>query len=176
MFFKIHGQIQYEINGIDMPMTDITKSSVVLNESKLILQSVDVANRTPEQLSDDLYGTPMYFWTILLINNVIDPFTDWYMIEDHLYDYTIRLYGEENILKVRYFRDTVKEEIVTGDDDARYREMMDNDEQLPEHIEYVTNLDHEKILNNLKKTVKVIPKLNINQFVENTKSALRGQI
>lgn len=175
MFFKIHGQIQYEVNGNEMPLTDITKTSIIIDSTKVVLQSVDVNARTPEQLSDDIYGDPKYFWTILLINNIINPFIDWYMIEDHLYDYAIRLYGEDHILDVKYFENTDTKEIITGDDAERFLEMMENDIPLPEYIMYVTNLDYEKIKNENKKIVNIIPPSSINRFVEDVKSILKGR-
>lgn len=176
MFFKNHGQIQYDIIGNEMPLTDITKTSIIIDTSKIVLQSVDVSSRTPEQIADDLYGNPQYFWTILLINNIIDPFIDWHMMEDQLYEYCIRIYGsEENMMKVKYFEDNVRDEIVTGDESTRYFEMMENDEPLPEHIMYVTFYDYEKIINEKKKIINVIPPSSITRFVEDTKAILRGK-
>lgn len=32
---------------------------------------------TPEIISDKVYGTPEYHWTILLFNDIIDPYDDW---------------------------------------------------------------------------------------------------
>lgn len=175
MFFKIHGQVQYDINGAEMPLTDITKTSIIIDTSKIVLQSVDVNARTPEQLSDDIYGDPKYFWTILLINNIINPFIDWYMIEDHLYDYAVRLYGEDHILDIKYFENTDTKEIIVGDEANKFLEMMENDIPLPEYIMYVTNLDYEKIKNENKKIVNVIPASSINRFVEDVKSMLKGR-
>lgn len=175
MFFKYHGEIQYNIFGNDFQMTDITKSSVSLNASKNSLQQISVNSRTPEQVAADIYNDPKLYWTILYINNVVDPFLDWHMMEDQLYEYCIRLYTEEGMQNVRYFENRLTKEIITGDEATSYYEMMENDIQLPEHINYVTNYAYEQLKNESKKMIKVIPPAMISKFVEEFKSKLKGK-
>lgn len=175
MFFKYHGIVQYNIMGQDVPMTNMTKASIVIDNSKNLFQTINVDSRTPEQVADDLYGDPKLYWTILFVNNIIDPFIDWYMMEDQLERYCIRIYGsEENIMKVRYFENTVKNEIINGDEAEQYYQMMEDHILLPEDINYVTNLDYEKMLNENKKSIRIIPPQMITKFVETFKNSLKG--
>lgn len=176
MFFKYHGQIQYEIFGTEFPLTDITKSSITFDKSKIVMKTINVDSRTPEQVAEDEYDDPELFWTILLVNNIVDPFIGWYMMEDHLYEYCIRIYGsEENMLKVKYFKNTDTDEIITGDEANTFHEMYNNSEQLPENIDFVRHYDYEQLVNNQKKVIKVIPKQLITKFVEDFKSSLKGK-
>ena len=176
MFFKFHDTLQYDIFGTEYPLTDITKSSITFDKSKIVLKTINVDSRTPEQVAEDEYGDPFLYWTILIINNIVDPFLDWYMMEDHLYEYCIRIYGnEENMLKVRYFKDRYTEEIITGDDATVFQAMHDRGEALPENIDFVRNYDYEQLKNNQRKVIKVIPKQLITKFVEDFKSSLKGK-
>lgn len=175
MFFKYHDTIQYDVFGTEYPLTDITKSSITFDKSKLVMKTINVNSRTPEQIAEDEYDDPLLFWTILLANNIVDPFIDWYMMEDHLYDYCIRIYGEEGMLQIRYFINTDTQEIITGDEEMTFREMVENEIPLPENIDFVRHYDYEIFKNNNKKVIKVIPKQLITKFVEDFKSSLKGK-
>ena len=35
---------------------------------------------TPESISYDFYDTVEFYWTILLVNEIIDPYHDWALI------------------------------------------------------------------------------------------------
>lgn len=47
---------------------------------------------TPEIISDKIYGTPDYHWTILLFNDVIDPYYEWNMSSETMSEYMIENY------------------------------------------------------------------------------------
>lgn len=47
---------------------------------------------TPMSLSSKLYGTPKYYWVLMQINNIINPYTDWFMNSNMLRNYTIKKY------------------------------------------------------------------------------------
>lgn len=174
MFFKSHGNIPYNIFGNEYNMSDLTKSSITLDRTFSVLQSVNVESRTPENMAADIYGDPKLYWTILYVNNIVDPFIDWYMMEDQLEEYCNRIYGD-NILKIRYFIDKVTGEIITGSAAEPFYEMLENDIILPENIDYVTNFDYEKAINENKKVVKIVPKQFITKFVEDFKKSLKGK-
>lgn len=174
MFFKAHGTIPYNMFGNEYEMTDLTKSTLTIDKTLSSLISVSVNSRTPEEMADDIYGNPKLYWTILLVNNIIDPFIDWHMPDDQLEEYCKRIYGDD-MLKIRYFINTITREIFADESATRYYYMMDNNIVLPEDIEYVRNYDYEILKNENKKTVSVIPKEYIARFVEDFKSTLKGQ-
>ena len=175
MFFKIHKEIQYEIFGQEFPMTDLTKTSINVNKGTSHLQHVNVDARTPEQLADDIYNDPKLYWVILYINNIVDPFSDWYMMEDHLYNYCIRKYGsEENMMKVKYFKNRNTDEVITGDEAKQYHIMVDNSQLLPEHIDYYNYYMDEQLRNEGRKVIKVVPPALITKFVDDFKKLING--
>lgn len=47
----------------------------------------------PEQIADRVYGDSSYAWVILLTNDIIDPYYDWYRSEQSVQDYIQKKYG-----------------------------------------------------------------------------------
>lgn len=174
MFFKAHKEIQYYIDGDYHTMTNLTKSSLIINKERTVLKSIAVNARTPEQVAFDEYEDARLFWTILYVNNIIDPFTEWYMPPDQLYEYSINKYGsEEELYKVRYFINRNEKSIIVGVEAERFFEMISNGERLPEFIDPIDNLGHERNLNENRNVIKIIPKENITRFVEHFKKTLK---
>lgn len=60
---------------------------------------------TPESLSKKFYNNPQYYWTPLVINNIIDPYSEWAMPPDILERFTAKKYKDgKNLKKVdRHF-------------------------------------------------------------------------
>jgi hypothetical protein len=57
---------------------------------------------TPEQISNKTYGSPDWYWTILLINNIIDLTNDW-PLSDYELDQSIdKKYGDDQD-KIRFW-------------------------------------------------------------------------
>lgn len=173
MFFTYQGSTQYPIDSDTYKMTDITNTAIISNFNNSILQSVSVNGRSPEQMADDIYGDSSLFWTILYINNVVDPFIDWYMTDSQLYSYCIRIYGESNIYKTRYFKNISTGEYISGDSASIFFTMQSNNQDLPEYITAITNYNHEELKNIKKSQVKIIPKSYISRFVDDYKKALK---
>lgn len=171
--FKYHKEIDYVVDEEVHRMTNLTKTNIVLNRDKTLLQSIRVDSRTPEQVAHDIYGDAKLFWTILFVNNVIDPFTEWYMSSEQLYDYCVNKYGEDKMYDVIYFMDRNTKDVITGDDANRYFDMLSNNQILPEHIDGVNSFDHEQATNENRNVITVIPKGNITRFVEMYKKGLK---
>lgn len=174
MFFKAHQTVQYVVDGETHTMTNLTKSSLIINKEKTLLKSIIVDSRTPEQVAYAEYDDPKLYWTILYVNNIVDPFTEWYMPQDQLYEYALNKYGSvDEMYKVRYFINRTTKDVITGADAFVYYEMLENGQLLPEDIDGVTNYDHELNINENRNVIKIIPKSNITKFVEHFKKTLK---
>ena len=49
-----------------------------------------------EHVSFELYRNVEFYWTILLINDVIDPYHDWLMSAEDLRNFVIQKYGSQS--------------------------------------------------------------------------------
>jgi len=171
--FKYHKEIDYSIDGEIHRMTNLTKTNLILNRDKTLLQSIRVDSRTPEQIAYEVYGDAKLFWTILFVNNIIDPFTEWYMTSDQLYDFCKDKYGEDKMYNVIYFMDRSTKQVITGEDADRFFEMIKNNQILPENIDGVNYFEHEQTINENRNVITIIPKQNISKFVEMYKKMLK---
>lgn len=53
-------------------------------------------NPRPELLSEQIYGRPDYWWLILVINDVVDPFNGWIKDEDQMMRWLSQRYEDPN--------------------------------------------------------------------------------
>lgn len=47
----------------------------------------------PEHIAERIYGDPEYHWIILLTNNIIDPYHDWYKSDASMEEYVAKKYS-----------------------------------------------------------------------------------
>lgn len=62
-------------------------------------------NETPEIVSEKLYGTPMYHWVIMLLNERFDYINDWPLSSTQLQSYVVAKYGAGNELSPHHYVD-----------------------------------------------------------------------
>ena len=76
--FEKFSKINYSLNGQTLQFTDIFKS-VKLNKDDLtyIKESTNTENLRSDQISNTIYQDPNLFWSVFLINGVMNPFQDW---------------------------------------------------------------------------------------------------
>jgi hypothetical protein len=60
---------------------------------------------TPEQVSNKQYGSPEWYWTILILNNIIDVKNDW-PVSDYELDVSIEKKYGENQDKIKFWETT----------------------------------------------------------------------
>ena len=91
--FQMHPKIQYQ----GEQLRDITRQARVLQvvrESDYYSSSYIVQEgETPISLAQDFYNDPNLFWIILNLNNMINPWTDWFMDQLTLNEFTKTKYN-----------------------------------------------------------------------------------
>jgi len=64
-----------------------------ISPTKSIYQPYTVKNgERPDQISYNLYGDEQYYWVILLINDIVDYYSDWPLSQYELDEYVIKKY------------------------------------------------------------------------------------
>lgn len=101
---------------------------------------------TPEIISEMFYGTPMYHWIIMLVNERFDYINDFPMIPASLEVYIADKYGSA-IYDIHHY-ETADGYIVNSD----YVNPQGIADALP-----VTNYDYEYAQNETKRRIKIIP-------------------
>lgn len=76
--FEKFSKINYSLNGQTLQFTDIFKS-IRLNKDNLtyIKTATNTENLRSDQISNRIYQDSNLFWSIFLLNGVVNPFKDW---------------------------------------------------------------------------------------------------
>lgn len=81
--FQDYPQIEYKQLGRNFFVKDLTRRAVFFDDIKkdftIVAEYRIEEGETPTSLAQDFYDNPELFWTILYINNIVDPFFDWPM-------------------------------------------------------------------------------------------------
>lgn len=128
-----------------------------LNDASLFTPYNAKDEETPEVISYNFYGTVAYHWVIALINGKYDYLNDYPRSELVLREYVVEKYGTLN--KVHHYED------LNGN-------WVDN---LPGGAEFkipVTVLEYEKKENESKRTMKILRKELLTEFVNTYESAI----
>lgn len=148
MYFEKFPQIYHPvtINGVKQytVLKDITFNVRMVKEflsNITLFDSYDIVDdETPEIISEKLYGTPLYHWIIMLVNERYDYAADFPLSYNRLVEYVKSKYGEDNINTIHHYEN--EDGFVVNSD-------------YPLAIP-VTNMEHEETVNETKRTIKVI--------------------
>jgi hypothetical protein len=86
-----------ESGNIDIILKNITTRIVrkesLIDDKSIFYKYFIREGQTIESISNELYGTPIYYWTIMLINNRLDRFYDFPLDYGIFEDYIVDKYG-----------------------------------------------------------------------------------
>lgn len=137
-----------------------------------------VQGERPEDLSYIEYGKVEYHWIILLANNVINPYTDWYMSQWELDAYIDNKYDDPN--DINHFLDVTDPKNPRRCDGYEfkhyYNELKVLQNPLPQYISPVTHTQYESEKNFEKFEVRVIDKRYIIDIVKQFESLMERQL
>jgi hypothetical protein len=111
----------------------------------------------PEDVAYKLYGDPKLYWTILLVNNIIDPYNDWFVPSEVLEEFTAEKYGAEQVDSAHHWVLPDRPEVCVEYDAAK----LANGE-----IIQISNKEHEELLNDTRQFIRVVRSDNIKDFVK----------
>lgn len=145
-----------------------------------------------ESLSHKFYKDPMYYWSILLVNDIIDPYTEWAMPTDVLEVFVAKKYlnGVQQQLTdgtmytvphssgvggIHHFFNVQTGRVCDDLEDEYYRGLWErNPQKVGNNILPVTNFEYEREVNlERRKIILVIPS-QIISFQEDFNKMLRG--
>ena len=167
MFFKNVPRTLYNIDGNNIVIPDLFRR--VAPNDKIVdatLQNHYIVRdgETPEKISFDFYDTVEFYWTILIVNNIIDPYHDWPRESTELYNYTVQKYGLENINNVNHYVLTSDKTIRTTFDSAK---LSSGD------ITAVTNLEYERDYNEKKRKIQLLKPAIVRDFANQFRGMIR---
>lgn len=160
----------------------------------LIFESYIVKDKdTIESISHDIYNSSLHYWTILVVNNIIDPYSEWTMTSDVLEKFVIKKYKDGRKLKrvdgtfyqipfseglegIHHFVNIKTDRICDEFEDAYYRELYAiNPMQIGSNILPVTNVAYESELNLASRQIFLVNPSQITSFEEDFSKMLSGR-
>lgn len=105
MFFSKFPDIPY----LGQKMKDLSIALVIRPEIKnhkdLFFYYEPEEWETPETVAFDFYGQTGYNYIVMLMNDIVDPYFDWFMPRDILTEYCISKYGLPTVVDGVYISD-----------------------------------------------------------------------
>lgn len=176
-FFKYFPRINYSVDGLPRNVVNISTSFLLkrmrLDDSLLFQRYIVQDGETPESVSEKIYKTPKYYWTILLANNIMDPMTKWLM-ESSMIEGFVNAKYPDNITGIHHFYDTAAERICDDVDDAHLRTLVGTPD-FPSEIMPVTNYQHELNLNEERREIVVVNPRAISRFADDYQRMLESK-
>lgn len=159
LFLDQFPAIDIKIDNYKNSISNITRTfstkNLNIDYSKIIQIYMVQDLETPESIAYKLYGDATYHWIILMLNNIINPFSEWIMTEECLQELCTRKYSTGINGIHHYLHPTTGERL----DDVTVR----NKEIVSPIV--VTNLMFEQEENNKKRRILVINPLAVERVV-----------
>ena len=171
-FNSIFPKIKYDPTGNGNPieiqdiLTRIVTRKNVASRNVLFAKHAVTDAETPESLSLEYYGTIKHYWVNLMINKYYDRYYDWPLTERNLQKYVNDKYTVPS--SINHYE--ISQE--SGNTEIKITvEVADYPSATP-----ITNMEHERYLNDKRKNIKVLKKVYIESFVSEFNSLLKEQL
>ena len=171
-FNSIFPKIKYDPTGNGNPieiqdiLTRIVTRQNVASRNVLFAKHAVTDAETPESLSLQYYGTIKHYWVNLMINKYYDRYYDWPLTERNLQNYVVSKYAVPS--SINHYE--ISQE--SGNTEIKITvEVADYPSATP-----ITNMEHERYLNDKRKNIKVLKKVYIESFISEFNSLLKEQL
>lgn len=151
-------------NGF-VEVTDIfrrvaVKDQFIVNEIYLDTYTIKSGER-PEDIAYELYDDPQLHWVILLINNIIDPYHDWYYTPEQLRSMVVQRYTNPDAIHHYASKDNLSLFV-----DYNAADLANGD------IVAVTNLEYETLENDERQEIKILHPRYLKEFTDQFKNLI----
>ena len=160
-FTNIFPKIKYDPTGNGNPieiqdiLTRIVARKNVTTRNVLFAKHAVTDSETPESLSHHYYGTIKHYWVNLMINKYYNRYYDWPLTERNLQKYVVNKYSNPQAI---HHHEIPQE---SGDTEIKLTvEVADHPSATP-----ITNMEHERAVNDKRKNIKVLKKVYIEPFI-----------
>ena len=171
-FNKIFPKIKYDPTGYGNPieiqdiLTRLVVRQNVATRNVLFSKHAVTDSETPESLSLEYYGTIKHYWVNLMINKYYNRYYDWPLTERNLQKYVSTKYAVPS--SIHHYE--ISQE--SGNTEIKIKvEVADYPSPTP-----ITNMEHERYLNDERKNIKVLKKVYIESFISEFNSLLKEQL
>jgi len=153
-YFRGFNKIPYTLDNETLAVLDFIHRWKIVDEVKKNASVYSLWNirdvDTLLNISKKLYKSEHYYWVIMMMNDMMDPFFDWPLNEGDLRKYIISVYGVENIYSIHHYESEYDANIYAlpagheVSDDYAYNKLA------------ISNYDYESDLNEAKRSIRLL--------------------
>ena len=143
-----------------------------IDKSYLIERKIVLDGETPESLAYKLYRRADLHWTLLYLNNIRDPHTEWPIREGFLREFADLKYSLNSMETIHHFRD-LRDNTEIHDYEAKA--LIEAGPPYPEHLHPVSYYEMEVDANNERRKIIAITSKHIHDFAELYENLIRGR-
>lgn len=177
-YFSYFPNMQYTLDKKTFTVKDILRRSTFISEYKpytdLYSEYTVKDSDSLQSIASDYYNSVYYYWVITLFNEIHDINFEFPLSTSVFESYVEEKYGE-NKFKIKYYKDTwtdmIAGEIKEYADDYVNPENpgeVDNERYTP-----ITFYDYENGLNESKRSIKLLRKELLSEFILQLRNSLR---
>lgn len=171
----------YEIDGVEYLVTNITANVNISSSTKitksLFLDYEIIGEETPRDIAGRLYENRDLYWTILVVNDMVNIVEDWPKPYNKLYEIASREFFEGELEEVVAYADTEGNQV----DLVGLRFTNGHSDTVPSDQELigiysltpVTRFDLFEMQNEMKRKIKLVDPDLIDDFVSAFRVALK---
>lgn len=172
-YFDKFNDIFYSFDGVGLlTVKDITFNvrplKAVIDNYTLFEEYTIQDGDSPHIVSERVYGTPDYHWTIMLINEMYHYLNDWPMSDSQLEEYVKSKYGEDHMYDIHQIYG--REHWVNSNNIIIDPPTIGNSDAYS-----VSNYEYETQINDAKRKIRIIHPSLIGKFVTDLENALNGE-
>lgn len=157
-YFKDFAYTYYKFDDSINIVTNITANvdfDKNLKDNQAVWLEYDIQDgESPEMIASKLYSDPEKHWIILHLNNIVNPYYDWPMLQRDVYKYSQKKY--DSIHDIHHY------ELADG----TYVDANTLD-SIP-----ITNYEYEEALNDTKRTIKLVAPEYVDYIQEQLKTVM----
>ena len=176
-YFKQFPLLDYNLSGINgnsQEVTDIFRRVKVrskIADNVTLFDKFDVhEGEKPEDVAYKAYGDADYFWVVCLVNNVVNRYYDWPLDEFNFQQFVADKYSNPD--GIHHYEITQSSGNQEGDGPEDYSHKIEvNSDTVG--AESVSNIEHERRLQDKKRQIKILPKSYVKAFEDEFDNLIR---
>ena len=133
----------------------------------------------PDTVAEEFYGSAELDWVVIITAGIINVRNDWPLSNKELYDYSLEVYGDS--LNDVHHWETKEIKDLNGKLILPKGKVVDSDFTIPNPdvynatinpVAYVTNYDYEVINNNKKRSIYILKREYLQQFLNDMRNEM----
>ena len=127
----------------------------------------------PEDVAFKFYGDAEFHWVILMTNNITDRYYEWPMTQPQFQEFIEDKYGLANIDAIHHYEITTQSGRTTSNGPNDYSHLVECNSDEDGAVS-VSNRGYEQRLQDKYRSIRLLSKKHLNQFVEEFEELIKG--